>query len=535
MVGRRLDLYLRACAVGLLALSARAPMAAQESIPPGRVEEGPGLPGPPATNLVPGLPDPNNQRQVIDVRVEGHESMPLQRIRRFIRTRGGRPLDPEVVEGDVRNLIKSRLFLSVDTSYQPAPGGVIVVFHVVERPTLQYVHYVGNTIAVRHLDKQTELKKGDALDPYAIEEARRKLQEYYISKGFSKATVTLVEGGKTDDRGAVFLINEGQKQKILRVDFVGNTIVRDDRLQTQIESKRPLLFLFKGQVDREKIDADVERLTTYYRSLGFFSARIGRELVFNEKQNWAKLTFVIDEGPRYVVRKVSFIGHSKFSSDELAAGLKLKDNQFFDQAAMTKDVSLLLDKYGSQGYIFADVRPDPRYAEEPGELDLVYQVAEGDRYRVGRIDVLIEGENPHTQRDTVLNRISLRPGDIVDVRQKRASERRLRASGLFMNDPAQGIQPKIVFGKPKVNDEAIYAERPPGSGSFRGQSPDGPRWRQPATGSSGDRWIVLSVQGRLADRGPLVPPQSPAAARPATAPAAAADLQQRPASNRETW
>ena len=96
------------------------------------------------------------------------------------------------------------------------------------------------------------------------------------------------------------------------------------------------------------------------------------------------------------------------------------------------------EKYGSIGYVFADVKAENRFLDEPGQLDLVYNITEGDRYRVGRINVEIKGENPHTQITTVLNRLSLKPGDIVDIRELRASERRLKASGLFLVDPDQG-------------------------------------------------------------------------------------------------
>ena len=58
------------------------------------------------------------------------------------------------------------------------------------------------------------------------------------------------------------------------------------------------------------------------------------------------------------------------------------------------------DQYGGIGYVFADVKPEnrlPRRAGQSGQLDLVYHITEGDRYRVGRINVQIKGENPHTR------------------------------------------------------------------------------------------------------------------------------------------
>ena len=149
-----------------------------------------------------------------------------------------------------------------------------------------------------------------------------------------------------------------------------------------------------------------------------------------------------------------------------------------NQAKMTADVTALQDKYGGVGYVFADIKADPRFLEEPGTLDLVYKIKEGDRYRVGKIDVAIKGEYPHTKITTVLNRLSLRPGDIVDIREIRASERRLKASQLFEMNPATGRAPQDCYSPPdkENNDEednpTRIARRPKSPPKFRGPTPD---------------------------------------------------------------
>ena len=105
------------------------------------------------------------------------------------------------------------------------------------------------------------------------------------------------------------------------------------------------------------------------------------------------------------------------------------------------------------------------------EIDLVFDIDEGKRYRVGRINVNIEGDDPHTKLSVALNRISLRPGDIVDIRKIQDSERRLRASGLFAVDPIRGLRPSIVYKPREPNEAAGIANRPRES-TVRGQSPD---------------------------------------------------------------
>ena len=471
-----------------------------------------------------GLPAFPHEEQVVEVRVTGNQTVELEKILPHIRTRAGRSYRLELIEEDVRRLNRSGMFVMVKPYTQRVDGGRVVIFEVIERPLLQEVVYVGNSkVKTKVLQKENHLKVGDALDTFAVEEGRAKIEEFYRSRGFSKVRVTIIEGDKPADRRVVYLINEGRKQKILWTKFIGNTIASDSRLRTQIQSKPPFLYLFKGEVDRQKIDEDVDRLTAYYRSLGFFRARVGRELQFNAAENWLTLTFIIDEGPRYRIRNVSFIGNTKFATEELAENLKLQSGQFFDQSQMNHDVAEIQEKYGSVGYVFADVKADPRFLEEPGRLDLVYNISEGDRYHVGQINVEIKGDYPHTKITTLLNRLSVKPGDIVDIRELRASERRLRASGLFMTDPQTGAVPKIVFSPPQLDDAEIEVARKPKrreSSSGRSREADnghGPQQNQPPPVIRGQYTSGRSV--------PSLRPRLPwnndpsTSAQPATAPA----------------
>jgi outer membrane protein insertion porin family len=445
------------------------------------------------------------EEQVVDVQIVGNRVVPQEKILRQIYTRAGRPFQAELIEEDVRRLNRTGMFVDVKPYSQRVAGGRAVVFEVVERPTVEAVAYVGNKkIKTTVLQKEVDLKAGDALDPYAVREARRKIEQFYHSRGFGRARVTIWEGDKPDDRRVVFLINEGQKQRVLWTQFVGNTIASDSRLRTQIRSKPGVLWFINGEVDYQEIEEDLKRLKAYYGSLGFGRARIGRELRLSEGGDWLTLTFVIDEGPRFQMRNISFIGNTKYSGEELASELTLKTGDYFDQRRMQTDVAAIQEKYGRVGYIFADINPEMRYLENQGKYDLVYQISEGDRYRVGRVNVEIEGENPHTKITTVLDRLSLGPGDIVDIRELRESERRLRRSGLFEIDPTKGTAPKIVFSPPELDLEEAQPQiaRPPRPGSnVRGQSPDlvpcGPWQLTPAADSlPGERRVDLTLPCR---------------------------------------
>ena len=49
------------------------------------------------------------------------------------------------MQRDVRNLANLGWFVDVKSLYERTPQGRIVIFQVVERPTIRYVQYVGNT------------------------------------------------------------------------------------------------------------------------------------------------------------------------------------------------------------------------------------------------------------------------------------------------------------------------------------------------------------------------------------------------------
>jgi outer membrane protein insertion porin family len=424
------------------------------------------------------------QVEVADVQIRGNRVTPRSEIEGLLRTRRGRIFDPEVLQADVHTLLDRGRFADVKTYTQRVPAGMVVIFELLEPPKIEYVRFVGNHgsrwnvfakgLSDYALNKEVGLKKGESLNVYAVEEARRRLENLYQEKGYAKAEVVVLEGDKPQDRGVVFLISEGGVERIFSTKFEGNTIANDSRLKTVVKSKPGILYYFGGKFDKRKIDEDVDRLTAYYRNLGFFRARVGRHYDYNEAGSWLDVTFVIDEGPRYKIREVSFAGNEKYDTADVMGLMELKPGDYFNQDMLLRDEFTVKDLYGSRGHIFADIKAETVFFEEPGWVDLVYNIKEGDVYRVGQINVHIGGDHPHTKRNVVLNRLSLRPGDIIDIRELRDSERRLKASQLFENDPAQGLAPKIVVRPPDLNDAAIAANS--AGAAYRGQSPDGSRW-----------------------------------------------------------
>jgi outer membrane protein insertion porin family len=395
---------------------------------------------------------------VADFIINGNKILPTHHLMRNVRTRPGRYFDPDILQQDVDQLWRLPEISRVQGPYlERTPDGVIVTVDVVERNVIREVKFVGNRgVTDRALKKELELTDGDPLDVHEIRMAKNKIEELYKEKGYPRTQVEILEGNEVGDANVVFLIHEDEKQRVWKVDFEGNEIATDARLRHFIKSKPGILKIFGGLVKRDALDQDVLRLTTYYRSLGYFNARIGREVNESNDGRWMNVRFIINEGPRYRIRNVSFIGNQAYAQEQLLGMLDLKPNSEesspeFNVAKMNSDVVTLRDLYGSEGFVFAKVDAEPRFLEEPGLLDIVYKIDEGKQYVVGNVNVHFQGDYGITKREVVLNRLSVRPGDLINVQEIRNSERRLGSAQIFAGAGASGQPPpKIVIRPPEL-------------------------------------------------------------------------------------
>ena len=352
-------------------------------------------------------------------------------------TREGEPFDPHTLRQDVFFLARTRRFLDVKTKVDFKEDGVIVTFQVIERPTIEEIVFIGNQdVRSQTLRKKSALEKKQPLDPYEVEEARRRVKKYYAEIGYKNPTVEVIDGTRPTDRKVVFLIDEGVSDRQLLKTFEGNTIAGDARLRTVIGSDEHDVTTYRIQFDRLKIDDEELKLIAFYRDQGFFKATIGHSLEYDGTNSRLTLRFVINEGPRYTIRNVSFAGNEHFSASELAKKLKMTGGKPFDQSELDKDLATLQDLYGSHGFVFADVQCDRRLSEDKPELDLVYTITEGKQYRVGRVE--IHEKEQHTHFRGFMDRLSLRSGDIIDGNKLHDDERRLKFTTTF--------PPNIVLG-----------------------------------------------------------------------------------------
>lgn len=424
-------------------------------------------------------------KTIVDVQIIGNERHTTEKIMQQIHMRQGHTFKSMNLDDDILRLNQSRFFTLVEPYIRSVPGGVIVMFKVKERPVLRYLRFQGNgSIRIGLLEKECGLVTGKPFSPYDVEEGRKKIETFYHSRGFARVSVKTIQGDQQGDPGVIYLINPGPKLRIGKTTFIGNKITSAARLKTVISSKPGFLWLFKGELLEENLQNDIRTLEDYYRRLGFFYARIGRRVVRTSEEGWNDVTFVINEGPQAKIREIRFVGNSKFDSGMLLNDMEIEEGKAYNKDRLDLSIVKVRRRYGREGYVFANINAEAKILDDPSQCDIVFSIQEGKIYRVGRVNVLIEGEFPHTQISTVLNRLSVKPGDLVNVNELQQSERRLRASQLFATDQAQGKMPKIVYSPPELTQEAEIAAQvgskagePGGSGTTQ--------HRQAQSGSAG--------------------------------------------------
>ena len=425
-------------------------------------------------------PQSRSSDRVAEVIINGNQLLNEYDLLRKMKTRPGRFFDPDKLQQDVNELWRTPGISRVKGPFlEKTVNGVIVTIEIVETSSIGEVQFVGNRgISDTALRRHTGLKDGQPLDVHQIRMAKSKIEEHYKSKGFPRTQVEVMEGSEAGDNRVVFLIHEDEKQRIWKVEFEGNTIAPDGRLKAIVKSKPGYFKLIGGLVKRNEVEQDINRLTSYYRSLGFFNARIGREISESNDGRWLNLRFIINEGPRYRVRQVSFMGNQIYQGEQLESLLELRPNAEgspeFNVAKMNSDVVVLRELYGGEGFIFANIVAEPRFLEEPGLLDIVYKIEEGKQYHAGEIRVHYEGGSGVTRREVALNRLSVRTGDLINVQEIRNSERRLGAANIFATGGQGGTAPRIVLTPADPSNPTRTASRP--SGPKRRWSPKR-RWR----------------------------------------------------------
>lgn len=390
------------------------------------------------------------------IKIIGNDSIGEDEIKRKLKSRVGRELDVTTVEADLKELLETKWFSDVKTSYSKDPAqedGYVLTFTVREAPVLRAVEFRGRKkLKLKDLEEATGLKVGARADHLRNMLAVNQIQRLYEEKGYLLAEVKMIEGSNAGDTKAIFEIFEGPKSKLTGISFTGNTIVSDARMRTQIGSQTAILG-FGGTFHREDLENDARKLREYYQGMGYFEVKVSPLVKPGPKIGEVVIEFAISEGVQYKVRNIEFKGNELLPTEKLKEGLVMHSGQPFNDLLRESDRKALEDRYGEIGCIDAFIDIERRYAdpiEQPGVIDLVYNIQEGEPYLLGHL--IIRG-NDRT-RDRVVRReaemAGLVPGEPINAKRIEMYQKRLQNLNYFVAQPEQGkpIEIKLVNRRP---------------------------------------------------------------------------------------
>ena len=398
---------------------------------------------------------------ILSVSIEGNSSISQNFILSTMQSREDRNFDKETFNRDISTLYRTNLFKKITPYFTEAPDGVHIRLIVEERPIIKAVIFRGNQrLEDRQLSKHAGIQKGDPLDPISLNSAKSRLIELYQDKGMNQVDIQIAQGLKPGQREVEFIVNEGPVERLNSIRFIGNQAFSTEILKTKISSRdarHGLTSYMFNKASDYKIEADRDALMGYYRSLGYFDARVEFRKDYNTRGDFIDLTFVVSEGQRYKIKSVSIVGTKRYQPSELLPYMKLKAGEPFHQPNKQNDEKFLRDVYGAQGHIFCEVIGELVY-QPNNEVEVVYNVGEGDVYRVSEVRVHIDGD--HTKERVVMQPLGkIRPGSIANGPEIDNAERRLKYLNIFNNDPSQGTVPNIRIEPPAGVDREFGSDR----------------------------------------------------------------------------
>lgn len=382
-------------------------------------------------------------RTIEDVRIIGNNSVSTAAIRNLIRTREGDKFDPETVQEDYQRVYGLRKFANVEAKVEPTKTGVIVIFEVAEQKQIRHISFKGNAaLETDTLKDAIDIKEGESIDRFRVNLARQSLERLYREKNYPFTEVT-VPPEELNKGNLIFNITEGPNVRVRRVQILGNHSFSDDKLKDQIKTRHWLWIFRAGTYDPDQIEDDVASLRQWYEQHGFFDARVGRKIVFSPDQTEVMVTFLINEGQRYKIDKVSFKGNTAVSEAELRKNLKVVEGKFYDSDGLKRDVRAIVKAYSPFGYIYQPSETDQRkqkeylqinpqtvFRKEAGTIGLVYDINEGKPFKVG--SVRVRG-NEKIDQKVFLRELRVVPGQLYNSSELLDAADRIRNTRLVSN------------------------------------------------------------------------------------------------------
>lgn len=386
----------------------------------------------PASPAGPAAPSPYAQGGTIAaITVQGNSRIEPDSIRSYLAVKEGDAFDPEKLDQSLKTLFATGLFADVKLRRD----GNNLIVQVVENPIINRIAFEGNSkLEDDALRQEIQSRPRVVFTRAKVQADVKRILELYRRSGRFNATVDpkiiQLEQNRVD---LVFEIHEGATTGIRAITFVGNEKFSDGSLREVIRTKESAWYRFLSSDDRydpDRVNFDRELLRKFYLSEGYADFRVASAVaeLTPDREDFF-ITFTVSEGPRYKFGKIDVVSRfEKLDVGPLKSLLTVHEGDWYDADEVDRTINLLTEEVGSLGYAFVDIRPNIKRNKETKTIDLTFEIQEGPRVYVERINI---SGNTRTLDKVIRREFRLVEGDAFNAAKLRRSQQRLNNLGFF--------------------------------------------------------------------------------------------------------
>ena len=331
------------------------------------------------------------------------------------------------------------------------------------RPRVSVINYVGLKKSEREdMENKLGLLKGAQITPNMIDRAKILAKRYFDDKGFKNADIEVRQRDDVSNKNQVILdviIDKKEKMKVRDIIIEGNAQLSSRKIKggflrkgafAKTHEAGKLSSLFKAKkFTPERWAADKKKLIEKYNELGFRDATILEDTVWNADEKHVNIHIKVDEGKKYYLRNITWVGNTVYSTDYLNALLGMKKGDVYDQKLLnkrlTEDEDAVGNQYWNHGYLFYNLQPTE--VNIVGDsIDLEMRIVEGQQAHLNKVRI---NGNDRLYENVVRRELRTKPGDLFSKEALQRSARELATMGHF---DAEKVSPDV---RPNYEDGTV--------------------------------------------------------------------------------
>jgi len=359
------------------------------------------------------------------------------------------------VTNAVKRYWKHGLFSDVSIGADSIVGNKIYLnIYLQTLPRVSEINYIGLKKSEREdMETKLGLLKGGQVTPNILSRAKFLAKKYFDDKGFNNADISIMQRDDVTNKNSVILdvvVDKKQKMRVRDIIIDNNRALTNSKIKgglfkkgafKKIHEAGKLGSLFKSKkFTPERWKEDKRNLIKKYNELGYRDAVIVKDSVWTVDDKHVSVYVKVDEGTKYYIRNITWVGNTVYPTDYLSALLGMKKGDVYNQTLMnkrlTEDEDAVGNQYWNNGYLFYNLQPTEMNVVGDS-IDLEMRITENQQARLNHVRI---NGNDRLYENVVRRELKTKPGDLFSKEALMRSARELASMGHF--DPEK-VNPDV--------------------------------------------------------------------------------------------